>query len=124
MESFDPTEFYLKISGSPELRNAVKKIALILGSDFQIESDEEISDPAAQGFKLSKAVAIVTIIAGSLTAADLSAKLIDEIEHSHSKEVTFATPKGDLHLDLKEQPTLTPEQRKAVEELFDSMLKK
>lgn len=116
-------EHYLKISGSPELKAAIENVASALGSAFVIESDEELNDPAKQGFKLSKAVAIVSIVSGILTSADLTEKIIKEMEHSHAGDVQFETSQGTLKIQLDGDQKFSPEQRQEIQKLFDSMLK-
>jgi hypothetical protein len=119
----ETTEYTLQITGSPALERSLREQAKQTGVAFQIESVETLEDPARLGFKLSKAVAIVTIISGVLTSADLASKLYEAIEDSGSELTTLQTPTQRLEVRLPKGKKLTPEQQKDLLEFIGAMMK-
>jgi hypothetical protein len=82
----------MKFIADKTFNDAVKAFAKDNPSLLKIESEHAEKDPTRLGFDLQTIAEIVTLIAESLTIAELAIKVIEWLKESKSNKVIVQTP--------------------------------
>ena len=88
----DPTNFMVKINGSPALINELANVANANSSEIQIESVGPADEVSHLRLGLAEVSTIITIVNGVATFAKFAWAIYKHLKEKKSDQVTVQTP--------------------------------